>query len=59
MEEQLAGDVLWPGTRDGVTATGFIAAGPWDLIGHAEVPETKVDGMVARTSTATTWWRPR
>ena len=27
---------------------GFIAAGPWDLIGHAEVPETKIDGKVAR-----------
>ena len=22
--------------------------GPWDLIGHAEVPETKIDGKVAR-----------
>src|SRR5262249_28338736 len=22
--------------------------GPWDLIGHAEVPETKIDGMIAR-----------
>ncbi|MBX3441454.1 MAG: DUF1553 domain-containing protein [Planctomyces sp.] len=48
IEEQLAGDVLHPGTRDGVTALGFIAAGPWDLIGHAEVPETKTDGMIAR-----------
>ena len=27
---------------------GFIAAGPWDLIGHAEVPETKIDGKIAR-----------
>ena len=46
--EQIAGDVLWPGTRDGIEATGFIAAGPWDFIGHAEVPETKYDGQVAR-----------
>lgn len=46
--EQIAGDMLWPGTRDGIEATGFIAAGPWDLIGHAEVPETKLDGRVAR-----------
>ena len=46
--EQLAGDVLWPDLRDGVEATGFIAAGPWDFIGHAEVPEEKYDGMVAR-----------
>lgn len=48
VQEQLAGDVLFPGTRDGFEALGFIAAGPWDLIGHAEVPETKMDGMVAR-----------
>jgi mono/diheme cytochrome c family protein len=48
VQEQVAGDVLYPGTLDGVTAVGFIAAGPWDLIGHAEVPETKLDGKVAR-----------
>lgn len=48
VQEQLAGDVLFPGTLDGVTALGFIAAGPWDLIGHAEVPETKIDGKIAR-----------
>ena len=48
VQEQLAGDVLFPGTRDGFEALGFIAAGPWDLIGHAEVPESKMDGMVAR-----------
>ena len=48
VQEQVAGDVLWPGTRDGIEATGFIAAGPWDFIGHAEVPEEKLDGQVAR-----------
>ena len=48
VEEQLAGDVLFPGTTDGIIATGFIAAGPWDYIGHAEVPATKIDGKVAR-----------
>jgi hypothetical protein len=48
VREQVAGDVLCPGTADGVTALGFIAAGPWDFIGHAEVPETKIDGKVAR-----------
>ena len=46
--EQVAGDVLFPTTVDGVVATGFLAAGPWDFIGHAEVPETKLDGQVAR-----------
>ena len=48
VEEQIAGDVLYPGTTDGITALGFIAAGPWDYIGHAEVPETKTDGKIAR-----------
>lgn len=47
-EEQLAGDVLYPETPDGIEALGFIAAGPWDFIGHAEVPESKIDGKVAR-----------
>lgn len=48
VREQIAGDVLWPDTVDGITATGFIAAGPWDFIGHAEVPESKIDGKIAR-----------
>jgi len=48
VQEQVAGDVLFPGTVDGITALGFIAAGPWDLIGHAEVAETKTDGKIAR-----------
>ncbi len=48
VEEQIAGDVLYPGTRDGMQALGFIAAGPWDFIGHAELPETKTDGKIAR-----------
>ena len=48
VQEQIAGDALFPGTSDGIEALGFIAAGPWDMIGHAEVPETKIDGKIAR-----------
>jgi mono/diheme cytochrome c family protein len=48
VQEQIAGDVLFPNTQDGIEALGFIAAGPWDLIGHMEVPETKTDGKIAR-----------
>jgi len=48
VEEQIAGDVLYGDTRDGHEAIGFIAAGPWDFIGHREVPETKTDGKIAR-----------
>ncbi len=48
VQEQIAGDVLFPGTADGILGLGFIAAGPWDFIGHVEVPESKLDGKVAR-----------
>lgn len=48
IQEQVAGDVLFGETRDGQEALGLIAAGPWDLIGHLEVPETKTDGKIAR-----------
>ena len=48
VQEQIAGDVLAKDAVDGAEALGFLAAGPWDLIGHAEVPESKIDGKVAR-----------
>ncbi len=48
VQEQIAGDVLFPGTRDGLEALGFIAAGPWDVICQQEVSETKIDGKIAR-----------
>ncbi len=48
VQEQVAGDVLFPGTVDGIEALGFLAAGPWDFIGHVEVPESRIDGKLAR-----------
>lgn len=48
VREQVAGDVIYPGTSDGVVALGFLAAGPWDLIGHIEVGEGKLDGRIAK-----------
>lgn len=48
VQEQIAGDMLFPGEPDGILGLGFIAAGPWDFIGHVEVPESKIDGKVAR-----------
>jgi hypothetical protein len=48
VEEQLAGDVLYPDEPDGVVALGFVAAGPWDFVGHVELPITKTDGLIAR-----------
>jgi hypothetical protein len=59
IQEQIAGDVLFPHSPDGITATGFIAAGPWDFVGHVELREGTVekektrlldrDDMVANT----------
>ena len=48
IQEQIAGDTLFPETQDGIEALGFLAAGPWDFIGHAELPESKIDGKIAR-----------
>ena len=48
VREQIAGDVLFPDTRDGIEALGFLSAGPWDFVGHAEVSEDKIDGQIAR-----------
>jgi hypothetical protein len=54
IQQQVAGDTL-PVTEtspttmaDNIEALGFISAGPWDFIGHAEVPESKTDGKIAR-----------
>jgi mono/diheme cytochrome c family protein len=43
VREQLAGDVLYPDDPDGVVATGFVVAGPWDFVGHVELREGTVD----------------
>ena len=48
IQEQVAGDAIYPNTADGIVGLGFIAAGPWDHIGHSEVPESKIDGKIAR-----------
>lgn len=48
VEEQLAGDYLWPDDPNALVATGFIAAGPWDLVGHAELREGTTDKNITR-----------
>jgi hypothetical protein len=48
VQEQLAGDVLFPEDSQGIVATGFIAAGPWDFVGHVELREDTVDKRIAR-----------
>jgi mono/diheme cytochrome c family protein len=48
VEEQLAGDVLYPADPDATVALGFIAAGPWDFVGHAELREGTTDKNLTR-----------
>ncbi len=48
IREQVAGDVLAPGNPMGAIATGFIAAGPWDFVGHVELREGTVDKLKTR-----------
>jgi hypothetical protein len=36
VKEQIAGDVLEPPTVDGLIATGFLVAGPWDEAGNLQ-----------------------
>ena len=48
--EQIAGDVLYPGDPQATVATGFIAAGPWDFVGHVELREGTVDKEIARSN---------
>ena len=48
VEEQLAGDALWPDDPQAMVATGFIAAGPWDFVGHVELREGTTDKNITR-----------
>jgi Protein of unknown function (DUF1553)/Protein of unknown function (DUF1549)/Planctomycete cytochrome C len=48
IREQVAGDVLWPEDGRGAIATAFIAAGPWDFVGHVELREGTIDKLKTR-----------
>ena len=43
MREQIAGDVLFPDDPQAYVATGFLAAGPWDFVGHQELREGTIE----------------
>jgi hypothetical protein len=62
LREQIAGDVIAPQDPQAVIATGFLAAGPWDFVGHVETksPMLKraaragdLDDMVTQVITST------
>ncbi|RIK88909.1 MAG: hypothetical protein DCC67_00030 [Planctomycetota bacterium] len=48
VQEQIAGDVFYPGTADGVIATGFLVAGPFDYVGQIEVAEGTLQKAITR-----------
>jgi hypothetical protein len=55
--EQIAGDVLTPVTTEGIIATGFLVAGPWDEVGNSQqskamkqrVREEELEGLISAT----------
>jgi hypothetical protein len=48
VEEQIAGDILYPGTADGIIATGFLVGGPFDFVGQIEVAEGTLSKAITR-----------
>ena len=48
LEEQLAGDYFWPTKPETEIATGFLAAGPWDFVGHVELAEGSIEKQNTR-----------
>ena len=48
VEEQIAGDVLFPGDPSAIAALGFLAAGPWDESSLRDIREDTIDRQVAR-----------
>ncbi|MDA0197002.1 MAG: PSD1 and planctomycete cytochrome C domain-containing protein [Bacteroidetes bacterium] len=48
IEDQIAGDVLYPDDPQSTVALGFLAAGPWDFVGHVEVFNGTKDKRIVR-----------
>ncbi len=47
IQEQIAGEVLFPDNAAAIVATGFLAAGPWDRSGLEGISENTLDRQVA------------
>ena len=48
IQQQIAGDILDPFSQDGVPATGFIVAGPFDWVGQIEISEKLIEKKITR-----------
>jgi len=48
VEEQVAGDVLFPDTPEAIVALGFLSAGPWDESSLRDIREDTLDRQIAR-----------
>src|SRR5436190_7944388 len=48
LQEQVAGDVLFPDDPQAVVALGFIAAGPWDESSLRDIREDTIDRQIGR-----------
>lgn len=48
INEQIAGDVFYPHTPDGILGLGFLSAGPWDFVGQVELREGTLDKAITR-----------
>jgi hypothetical protein len=48
VQEQLAGDVLFPDDPQATVALGFIAAGPWDESSLRDIREDTIDRQIGR-----------
>jgi len=48
IEQQVAGDVLWPDDTQAIVATGFLATGPWDESSLRDIREDSIDREIGR-----------
>jgi hypothetical protein len=48
VQEQIAGDVLFPEDPQAIVALGFLAAGPWDESSLRDIREDTIDRQIAR-----------
>ena len=70
VQQQIAGDVLWPDDPQAIAATGLLATGPWDESSLQSIREDSIDRQIARyidrddilttvVSTFLSFWRER